>query len=234
MSSAVIHLYYATLRDLGSAAESLLVDEDRERLSAIDHPRRRAQSLAGRALLRFALERCTGQPGGAVRLRTSASGKPECVDGPAVSVAHDADLVACAVSSAAPVGVDVQTRAPGRSTHAIARSYFAPAEAEWVAAGGPERFYMLWVLKEAYLKASGQGLAGGLDALQCRIHPPSIEAQTAANGEPPALALFAIGAAYVAVAALGVSGAEIRVERWRPRADAAGSGDALQLIAKSG
>ena len=50
---------------------------------------------------------------------------------------------------------------------------------------------MLWVLKEAYLKALGSGLAGGLSSLECRIEPPAVVARTADGAAVPQLALLA-------------------------------------------
>src|SRR5699024_606437 len=52
-----IGLYYADTRSAPAAAiDGLVTDEDRARLSPAARPLRRAQYLAGRALLRFALE----------------------------------------------------------------------------------------------------------------------------------------------------------------------------------
>ena len=48
---------------------------------------------------------------------------------------------------------------------------------------------MLWVLKEAYLKFLGCGLAGGLDLLECRVEPPLIEMRAAATAH---LAVYSV------------------------------------------
>ncbi len=235
---APVRLFYADARNIGANEhEALLAADDLECLAALGHPRRRAQYLAARTLLRFALERSTGRPALAVRLRTASGGKPVCVDGPEVSVSHDGDLIACAVSTAGPIGVDVQSSVPRPSAHAIARQYFAEDEAEWLESGEPRRFYMLWVLKEAYLKARGEGLAGGLDALRCRIAPPVIEARVAAPSPtsmmPPSLALFACGGAYLGLAAEGYPLADVAVEHWNPVSPAAPPRAALEWIAGS-
>ena len=209
-----VGLYYADTRDMNAdAVDALVTDDDRERLSATVRPLRRAQHLAGRALLRSALEHWTGLPAGSHRLRVREGGKPECLDGPAISLSHDATSVACTIAAGGEVGVDVQHVAPQRRVVDIARHYFSQAENAWLDNAPPDAFYMLWVLKEAYLKALGSGLAGGLGSLECRIEPPAIKAQTAA---PAALALYAVGDAYVGIAALGRRDAEISVEYWQP------------------
>jgi phosphopantetheinyl transferase len=208
-----IGLYYADTRDVSAAAvDALVTDGDRERLAATARPLRRTQHLAGRALLRFALEHWTGLPAASHRLHVREGGKPECIGGPAISVSHDATSVACAISASGEVGVDVQHAVPRRRIVEIARQYFSQAENAWLDNAPRDAFYMLWVLKEAYLKALGSGLAGGLGALDCRVEPPAIKAEAA---RPVALALYAAGHAYVGIAALERREAEIHVECWR-------------------
>jgi hypothetical protein len=62
---------------------------------------------------------------------------------------------------------------------------------------------MLWVLKEAYLKAVGLGLAGGLASLECRIEPPALAARVAAGAATPQLELLGGEGLVLGVAALG-------------------------------
>jgi hypothetical protein len=66
------------------------------------------------------------------------------------------------------VGVDVE-RAPERPRDAVAvgRRVFTEAERAWLAQDPEGRFLTLWTLKEAALKATGQGLAGA-SSLQVR------------------------------------------------------------------
>ena len=209
-----IGLYYADTRSAPAAAiDRLVTDEDRERLSPAARPLRRAQYLAGRALLRFALERWTGLPAAAHRLRVREGGKLECLDGPAISVSHDGACIAVAVASHGEIGIDLQRAEPRRHTAEISRRHFSEAENAWLDDAGPEAFYELWVLKEAYLKARGTGLAGGLDSLECHIEPPVIEAKC---DVPAALALYTLGDAYLGVAALERASTEIRAECWQP------------------
>ena len=225
----VLGLYYADTRGVsGADVDALVTAEDRERTSAMSRQQRRDQHLAGRALLRFALEHWTAAPAASHRLRVRESGKPECIDGPAISVSHDGTSVACAIAESGDIGVDVQHVEPRRRTVDIARHYFSEAENAWLDDAAPDAFYMPWVLKEAYLKAQGSGLAGGLRSLVCRIEPPAIKIDTAA---PVALALYAAGGAYLGVAALGYRHAEIRIERWQPPRTSVSP--SLRLIATS-
>jgi phosphopantetheinyl transferase len=197
-----VQIFYTDRRTLSSdAVDALTTADDRRRFTASTSARRRAEHLAGRALLRHALAQYTGDDASSFRIEISPAGKPECTSGPAISVSHSGDIVVCAVAEAT-VGVDVET-GHARETEEIAARFFTPAEALWIAEDSAARFRMLWVLKEAYLKAVGVGIAGGLDSLDCRIDPPVITVRTA-EGAAPQLGLLTGQGCHVGVAALGL------------------------------
>jgi phosphopantetheinyl transferase len=211
-----VDLYYTDTRCVGEHGRSLLTPGDLERLSALATPRRRREYECGRALARFALERCTGRPARSHELRVTASGKPECADGTAISISHSAELVVCAVMGSGRLGADAQSPVPGRHTAEIAQRYFSAAEHAWLDSDPSGRFYMLWVLKEAYLKAVGVGIAGGLDLLTCHIEAPSITAAVARAGQEAHLALYSMGRAFVALASADRAFAQVRFDFWNP------------------
>ncbi len=212
-----LHLYYADRRDLTEAlVVTLVTPADQQRCMALTHPRRRAECLAGRALLRHALEQFTGRSGLSHELRLTPEGKPECVNGPAISLSHSGDFLVCAVVSGGSIGVDVETRKPRAPAIELATQYFSPFEVAWIEADPDRRFQMLWVLKEAYLKALGVGLAGGLGSLECRIEPPRIEARVAGGAAAPNLGLYSGRGCYVGVAWLGEARHAISIESWLP------------------
>lgn len=201
MSEAgALQIRYAHRRELTDDFVARYVSaEDRQDCESTTHPRRRAERLAGRALLRYALEQYTGHSAASLSLRVTREGKPECENGPAISLSHSGDVLVCAVADRGAIGVDVETRTPNTSVGALAAQYFTPFETAWLESAPDSRFQMLWVLKEAYLKALGVGLAGGLRSLECRIAPPLIEARVAA-GAPPQLALYAGPGSHVGIA----------------------------------
>lgn len=215
--ASALHLYYADRRTLSDELVATFVTAaDHERCAALTHPRRRAEFLAGRALLRHALEQFTGRSGRSHELRATPEGKPECVAGPAISLSHSGDIVVCAVGSGDAIGVDVETRRPRAPAMTLAAQYFSPLEGSWIEADPDRRFQMLWVLKEAYLKVLGVGLAGGLRSLECRIEPPSIEARVGAGAAAPNLALYSGRGCYLGIAWLGEPRRAISVASWLP------------------
>ncbi len=96
------------------------------------------------------------------------------------SVSTSADRCLVALSSHGPVGVDLELVSPLPEFERIAATRFARTEAEAIAERPADMrlrtFYECWTRKEAYLKASGIGLAGGLDTVTVSVAeaPPRI------------------------------------------------------------
>jgi 4'-phosphopantetheinyl transferase len=106
------------------------------------------------------------------QFQSSAEGRPSLAPpfdrtGLSFNLAHTHGVVAMAVCRHAGVGVDVEKLKA--APLAVAGRYFSPVEAAQLRALPDEaqsrRFMQLWTLKEAYLKAVGTGLAGGLGCM---------------------------------------------------------------------
>jgi len=99
-----------------------------------------------------------------LRLTREPSGRP-FVEGRRLdfNISHSGKWVVLAVATPGPVGVDVERMDAHRDLNAIATRYFAPHEAETVSKEGAPAFYRFWTAKEAALKSTGAGIAGGLE-----------------------------------------------------------------------
>jgi 4'-phosphopantetheinyl transferase len=141
-------------------------------------PRARRESAATSLLARWALaQRLGGRPAD-VHLSRDADGRPRLAAPRAgdvsFSVSHTRDLVVCGVADAAAgVGVDAERRRPRASASAIARRFFCPEESRALervpSARRADRFWALWTLKEALVKAAGLDLFDGLSACAFRL-----------------------------------------------------------------
>jgi 4'-phosphopantetheinyl transferase len=234
MSEGSIIVAYASLHELPPVALACLSQSEIERAKKFKAPQRRLQSVCARALLRAVLERYTGNPAASHELTTDSKGKPVCVGGPAVSIAHSGDLVICAVTDTGEIGIDIEVPGRQRNTKGIADRFFARDEAAWLATQPDGRFHMLWVLKEAWLKATGLGLAGGLDSLRCFVTPPDIEAHvTDADSRLEALSLYTIDDALVGLATTIAAHKTVIIDHWDARVGRFDDNGGAQLIAST-
>lgn len=232
MTRAILRVAWATSSDLADIPDSSLQSQELERAGRYTSDLRRQEYIASRALLRALLADHTGQPPGAFQVIADERGKPICMDGPAVSISHSDDIVACAVCDAGDIGIDIELSRRPRNVAGIAQRYFCPEEAEWLATQPADRFYMLWVLKEAWLKATGDGIAGGLDKLRCIVTPPRIEAL---EGSAPfaALQLYKLCGGLLGIAAVDEPPDAIEVRRWLPAQAAFATDEERQPLASS-
>ncbi|HET6570765.1 MAG TPA: 4'-phosphopantetheinyl transferase superfamily protein [Solirubrobacterales bacterium] len=124
------------------------------------------------------------------------------------------------------VGIDVERRRERRRWEGIARRRYT-ADEQRAVAGSVDRFLEFWTFKEAYLKALGLGLAGGLDSLQCTGLCRSSGDWMESAGHP-GWRFRQLQPEPGFVAALAVEGAPERIEvrRWVPSAGAASAGRA--------
>lgn len=88
---------------------------------------------------------------------------------------HSGDHALLAIARGIVPGIDLERLRPRPRAMDIARRYFCVEETEALAALGPQQrddaFLSLWTAKEAVLKATGHGIAYGLDRLQFTVLP---------------------------------------------------------------
>jgi 4'-phosphopantetheinyl transferase len=91
------------------------------------------------------------------------------------SLTHTAGAALLAVAGSGRVGVDAEFIRPLSDLQAIARRFFAPAEAQEImsqdAPAQPAAFFACWTRKEAFVKALGKGLSIPLDQFTVNVRP---------------------------------------------------------------
>ncbi len=149
----------------------LLSPEELERTARYRFSRDRDLHAFGRGLVRLLLSRYAPTAPEAWVIRTEAAGRPMIADpkrGPPLdfSVSHTPGLVAIAIGHGVRVGVDVEGGQELFRDPAIGRAILSPQEENALstlpAEERPAALRRLWVLKEAYGKALGTGLAEGV------------------------------------------------------------------------
>ena len=159
---------------LGPAAGQLRVggdildNEEHVRAARFRRPADRERYVAAHSALRIILGRYLNVLPEQIRYVAGAQGKPGLAPGSDSSrlrfnLAHSGDLALVAVAAGREVGVDVEHFRPLLEAEPIAERNFSPAEREALAKlPEPERvgaFFNIWSCKEAFIKATGQGLS---------------------------------------------------------------------------
>lgn len=128
---------------------------------------RRQEYLGSRWLIRQALAGASGTAGAACR---PVDGRPVCSEHPPgwhLSLSHSHGFSACAVSATPGLGLDIEPRHRHPHWQKLVRRWFTPREQLWLLdANDSEAFLRVWTLKEAWLKATGRGIAGNLQTLE--------------------------------------------------------------------
>jgi 4'-phosphopantetheinyl transferase len=154
---------------------SVLSAEERARMASFRFEHDRVAYAAAHLLLRSALSWCVpGVPPASWDLTSDRLERPEVVSPKLCprlrfNLSHTRGLVACLVACELDCGIDVEVRRPVEDLEALAGKVLSPAERSDLTALPddlrPARFFSYWTLKEAYVKARGQGLSLPLDAV---------------------------------------------------------------------
>ncbi len=163
--------------------EALLDDSERARSCRFHFDRDRLSYTAAHALARGLLSAWAGGEPSAWQFAAGPHGKPEVlapVTAPRlrVNLSHTRGLAAVVVTEEHDVGIDVEWLDRRPASGDLARRFFAPAECAQLEAFPPaladEAFLSIWTLKEAYIKATGKGLAQPLDSFAFTLDPLAI------------------------------------------------------------
>ena len=178
-----------------AAYETLLSPDERARWTRFRYPADRLRFLIGRAFMRTVLAECLGHgAAAALQFTLTPHGKPELGGRDAgelhFNLSHTDELLVLAISRAHTVGVDVEAVTRNVELLALAQRYFAAHEYTGLlaldTAAQRERFFVLWTLMEAWLKARGLGLRIPLDAFSFSLagRHPAIEFGPQLPGHP--------------------------------------------------
>lgn len=138
-------------------------------------PQVRSRFLAARTALRYLLSQATQLPPADLVFDYGPQGKPQLSDFPQLefNLSHSEGLGLLAIAPC-PIGVDLEQVMRPHSYIEIAQRFFPATEAHYLATLPPlaqqRAFLRSWVAKEAWLKGTGQGLAGNLSALAFDHH----------------------------------------------------------------
>jgi non-ribosomal peptide synthetase-like protein len=169
------------------ALTEFLSDDERRAAEGIGASARQEAFVAGRALLRLLLSaRDPSRPPGSWSIHRTATDRPVVRDpgAPDVNLASSGGVLAVALSDEFDIGVDVELLG-GRTDSVILWSALTRGERRRLLAAPaparPELFLRMWTLKEAVLKCTGAGLAGGPERLETTLDPAGVAGEAVAG-----------------------------------------------------
>lgn len=162
----------------------VLDEAEKARMVRFVHARNRIEFAAAHALARLALGRALSVSPASFAFVEGSNGKPTAQRGGrpgpvSFNLSHADGMVGVAVLARpdVPVGFDLE-RLDRRIELKIANRYFRPEEVSWLMGLAPSErprgFLRLWTLKEALIKATGEGLSRELDSFWFEVFPPRL------------------------------------------------------------
>jgi 4'-phosphopantetheinyl transferase len=133
--------------------------------------------ILARGALRILLGRYLNTPPCDLGFRYGAKGKPALAEpaGLQFNASHSCDLALFAFTMDCELGVDIEAVRSMPDRDDIARRFFCAEETtELMTLPAGERdqgFFLCWTRKEAYIKATGEGLSAPLDAFRVTLRP---------------------------------------------------------------
>jgi 4'-phosphopantetheinyl transferase len=202
-----------------------LSEAERERAKCFRFAADRRRFIGSHKALRGILATYLGAPPATLVFGQGVHGKPFLL-APAqartlrYSLSHSGDLALVAATRGREVGVDLERTRPIKDFSGLVDRFFSPAERHALERVPPDdrqrAFLAAWVLKEAYLKASGEGLMRSLDAFDVTIaeeEPRLLEVRDRV-GDAARWTLRRLTLAEGFVAALAVEGNGWRLRQW--------------------
>jgi len=158
-------------------AWAMLSSDEKKRADGYVFPQDRERFILRRGLLRMLISFYTGLEPAQVRLGINRYGKP-FLENPRpnqplyFNLSHSGNLAAYLFSRAGETGVDIEKIDPAYPWETVSKHFCSPEEQEQILSlPKKERqraFFALWTCKEAYVKATGQGLSALQDTLPGR------------------------------------------------------------------
>ncbi len=230
LKSDEIHVWRASLNLLPIQTERLeqiLSDDELKRAYRFIFKKDRIRFIVGRGLLRTILGSYLKKGPHQLRFNYTQNGKPELIDENSdeylnFNVSYSNELILYAVSLNRRIGVDIEYIRPDFADEQIVESFFSKQETEKFLSLPEnirkEAFFTCWTRKEAYLKATGEGIASGMDQFAVSLVPGEPAALFSINNNPEETYNFYLedinlGAGYKA--SLAVEGAGCKIKYWQ-------------------
>jgi 4'-phosphopantetheinyl transferase len=175
-----VDVWSAVLDRPAEELRELLSDDEKARADRFVTPALRGRFTIGRSVLRTLLGRYLDRDPAEIEFAYSARGKPS-VNGINFNLSHSGGLAVYAFGHGCEIGIDIETIRASDDLLDVARRFFAANEYAELATLDPseqtDAFFRCWTRKEAFLKATGEGIAAALDRFEVTLRaddPPAL------------------------------------------------------------
>ena len=194
LAASEVHVWVAVLDALPVGAYiGLLSPDEAARADRFHFARDRQRFVGARGLLRELLGCYVDVDPSALLFAYGPRGKPYLAadsrpDRVRFNVSHSGGLALLAFVRERQLGVDLELERPVPEAESIAERYFSPREGAALGrlppAERPRAFFRCWTRKEAFIKATGDGLSRPLDAFDVTLAPREPARLLRVEGEP--------------------------------------------------
>lgn len=204
----------------------ILSADEQQRANRFYFDRDRQRFIIGRGLLRTILGRYLGLEPSRVQFCYEPRGKPVLADIDnkdrlRFNLSHSQGLAVYAIACDREIGIDLEQIRPFPNAEDIAKRFFSVRESTEISRLPPEQqqtaFFKTWTCKEAYLKATGDGLAGSLDQVEVMLTPGEPVRLLSIRGDSRIASdwcLYELKPASDYIAALAVAGQDWHLTCW--------------------
>lgn len=180
-----VHLWVTDLDLPPKTVESLtsfLNPQEIQKANRFRFPHHRHRYIVARSALRIILGRYLHLHPSEIEFNYSAKGKPSLANPKTqdlqFNMSHSETIALYGITSDCPIGVDIEHLRPMKDAIQLAQRFFCPSEYETIkrltAENIENAFFKAWTAKEAFLKATGEGLGGGLDQIEIELNSEPI------------------------------------------------------------
>lgn len=229
LSQANVHVWSANqdepIYPMEQLWQTLSIDEQ-QRAARFYFERDRRRFVVGRGLLRAILGRYAHIEAGEVCFEYGLRGKPALAEANGAdmlkfNVSHSNGYILCAITSQREIGVDIEHVHVVPEADTIAERFFSPSENEVFrqlpASEKQVAFFNCWTRKEAYIKATGDGLSRPLDQFSVSFVPEEPARMLRCYDMPEEVhrwSFYALHPALGYIAALCVEGQDCQLTSW--------------------
>ena len=177
-----IHVWRASL-DLAPQSleelETVLSEDEKLRANRFRFAKHKRRFIAARGILRQLLAGYLQSSPGEINFTYNPQGKPQLASSfknidLQFNISHSEDLALYSFNYEQQIGIDLEYLRENVDYENIAKRFFCETEFQLITSCISEqrqqRFYQLWTAKEAYLKAIGKGLGGGLETSEIKLN----------------------------------------------------------------